>query len=99
MPPLTLLEFFASAGLVPLDLEPAWSCTWANDIGPRKQAVNEICFGTGEFLLGDIGHVSVSSLPYGADMAWVFFRQDLPLAGGRRVIRPNAAAPLGSSGS
>ena len=81
----SFLEFFAGAGLVRLGLEPLWSCIWANDIDPRKQKVYEEWFGSGEFVLGDVGTVTIDSLPIGADMAWASFPcQDLSLAGWRR---------------
>ena len=82
---LTFLDFFAGAGLVRLGLEPSWSCVWANDIDPRKQAVYEAHFGTEEFVLDDVGDIEAGSLPLDADMAWASFPcQDLSLAGWRR---------------
>ena len=85
---LTFLDFFAGAGLVRLGLEPSWSCAWANDIDPRKQEIYQAQFGTGEFVLGDVGAVETDSLPVGADMAWASFPcQDLSLAGWRRGMR------------
>lgn len=83
----TFLDFFAGAGLVRLGLEPRWSCTWANDIDPRKQEVYEARFGEAEFILNDIGNLNVDVLPRRADMAWASFPcQDLSLAGGRRGL-------------
>ena len=81
----TFLDFFAGAGLVRLGLEPLWSCSWANDIDPKKQQVYETWFGSQEFVLGDVGGISADSLPKGVDMAWASFPcQDLSLAGSRR---------------
>ena len=83
----TFLDFFAGAGLVRLGLEPRWSCTWANDIDPRKQALYEAHFGKAEFLLNDIRDLEADVLPRGADMAWASFPcQDLSLAGDRRGL-------------
>ena len=84
----SFLEFFAGAGLVRLGLEPLWSCIWANDIDARKQEVYEEWFGPGELVLGDVGTVTIDSLPMGADMAWASFPcQDLSLAGWRRGMK------------
>ena len=86
--PLTFMDFFAGAELVRLGLEPSWSCTWANDIDPRKREVYEAHFGTGKFVLGDVGAIEANSLPVGADMAWASFPcQNLSLAGWRRGMR------------
>lgn len=83
----TFLDFFAGAGLVRLGLEPRWSCTWANDIDPRKQEVYEARFGEAEFILNDIANLEADVLPRGADMAWASFPcQDLSLAGDRRGL-------------
>ena len=42
----TFCEFFAGIGLVREGLEPSgWSCVYANDIDPRKQAAYEARFG------------------------------------------------------
>ena len=83
----TFLDFFAGAGLVRLGLEPLWTCSWANDIDPKKQLVYEARFGDREFVLGDVGDVSADSLPKDVDMAWASFPcQDLSLAGPRRGI-------------
>lgn len=50
-------EFFAGIGLVREGLEPSgWSCIYANDIDPKKQAAYEAQFGKSDhFHLGDVG--------------------------------------------
>lgn len=55
----TFGEFFAGIGLVRLGLKDSgWSCVYANDIDPQKQALYEGCFGQqggDHFHLGDVG--------------------------------------------
>lgn len=52
----TFCEFFAGIGLVREGLAPSgWSCTYANDIDPKKRAMYERRFGTdGHFHLEDV---------------------------------------------
>ena len=83
--PFTFYEFFAGAGLARLGLGESWSCTWANDIDPKKAQVYAMNFGVEDFQLGDVANVDAGALPSGADMAWASFPcQDLSLAGWRR---------------
>jgi len=86
--PYSFYEFFAGAGLARLGLGDEWSCLWANDNNPKKEAVYTHNFGHEHFVLGDVAKVDPSSLPPGADLAWASFPcQDLSLAGWRRGMQ------------
>lgn len=56
----TFCEFFAGIGLVREGLEPSgWSCVYANDIDPKKEAVYATRFGKSDhFHLGDVGETN-----------------------------------------
>lgn len=84
-----VLEFFAGIGLARMGLESAgFHVVWANDYEPDKKAMYDAQHGEkGEdhtFALGDIGEVTVDTLPRDVSLAWASSPcTDLSLAGGR----------------
>lgn len=79
----TCLEFFAGGGLARLGMADHFTCTFANDIDPRKARSYRANFGDDHFYEGDVGAIDPSAVPE-ADLAWASFPcQDLSLAGAR----------------
>lgn len=81
-------EFFAGAGMARAGLGPDWTCTFANDIDPKKAASYIENWGGHDFKLADIAQLMPSDLPGAADLAWASFPcQDLSLAGSGAGLR------------
>ena len=75
-------EFFAGAGMARAGLGTDWTCTFANDIDPKKASSYVENWGGTEFRLADVARLTASDLPGTADLAWASFPcQDLSLAG------------------
>jgi DNA (cytosine-5)-methyltransferase 1 len=76
-------EFFAGGGMARAGLGARWRCLFANDFDAKKGLIYQSNWGTGgEFHVGDIREIAVSSLPGGPDLVWGSFPcQDLSLAG------------------
>jgi DNA (cytosine-5)-methyltransferase 1 len=75
-------EFFAGGGMARAGLEPAWKCSFANDVDPLKALAYTINWGTKELNCKDIKRLRVENLPGKADLAWASFPcQDLSIAG------------------
>ena len=65
-------EFFAGGGMARLGFGPNWTCSFANDIDPKKRDAYIQNFGREHFLLRDINDVTIDDLPPGrADCAWM----------------------------
>ena len=78
----TFYEFFAGGGMARAGLGPGWSCTFANEIDPKKAASYAANWGGKELKIGDIRDIKSADLPGNADLAWASFPcQDLSLAG------------------
>ena len=62
----TFAEFFAGIGLMRIGLERAgWRITFANDIDDDKWQMYRDHFGdTGEFVVGDVHHLDVDTVPH-----------------------------------
>lgn len=85
----TFYELFAGIGLVREALEPlGWSCVYANDFDPTKQAIYKIRFPDHEDLDGrDLWEVSAAELPQPVDLVAASFPCiDLSLAGKREGL-------------
>lgn len=85
----TFYELFAGIGLVREALEPlGWSCVYANDFDPTKQAIYKIRFPEHEHLDGrDLWNVSAGELPQPVDLVAASFPCiDLSLAGKREGL-------------
>lgn len=81
-------EFFAGAGMVRAGLGPDWTCTFANDIDPKKAASYIENWGGHDFKLADVAQLMPSDIPGEADLAWASFPcQDLSLAGSGAGLR------------
>lgn len=75
-------EFFAGGGMARAGLGDGWSCVFANDFDPMKNAAYSANWESRHLVPGDISNVSVEDLPGEADLAWASFPcQDLSLAG------------------
>ena len=81
-------EFFAGIGLMRIGLERAgWSIAFANDIDEDKWQMYRGHFGdTGEFVLGDVHHLDVDTVPDVALATASFPCNDLSLAGARQGL-------------
>lgn len=81
-------EFFAGAGMVRAGLGFDWTCTFANDIDPKKASSYIKNWGGRDFRLADVAQLMPSDLPGEADLAWASFPcQDLSLAGSGAGLR------------
>lgn len=75
-------EFFAGGGMVRAGLGHGWTCTFANDIDPKKAATYRRNFGARELKVADVREVMLADLSGTPDLAWASFPcQDLSLAG------------------
>lgn len=75
-------EFFAGGGMVRAGLGDGWTCTFANDIDPKKAAAYRRNFGARELKVADVREVTLDDLPGTPDLVWASFPcQDLSLAG------------------
>lgn len=76
-------DFFAGGGMAGFGLGAGWSCTFANDIDPKKAASYRANHhGGAELLLKDVAQVTLNDLPGAPDLVWASFPcQDLSLAG------------------
>lgn len=81
-------EFFAGIGLMRIGLERAgWRIAFANDIDDDKWQMYRDHFGdTGEFVLGDVHHLDVDTVPDVALATASFPCNDLSLAGARQGL-------------
>jgi DNA (cytosine-5)-methyltransferase 1 len=81
-------EFFAGIGLMRIGLERGgWHIVFANDIDHDKWKMYRDHFGdTGEFVLGDVHHLDVDSVPGVALATASFPCNDLSLAGARQGL-------------
>ncbi|MGP8201284.1 MAG: DNA cytosine methyltransferase [Limisphaerales bacterium] len=81
-------EFFAGIGLMRIGLERAgWRIAFANDIDDDKWQMYRDHFGdTGEFILGDVHHLDVDTVPEVALATASFPCNDLSLAGARQGL-------------
>jgi len=81
-------EFFAGIGLMRIGLERAgWNIAFANDIDEDKWEMYRTHFGnTGEFVVGDIHKLDVSTIPDVALATASFPCNDLSLAGARKGL-------------
>ncbi len=84
----TFAEFFAGIGLMRIGLEQAgWSIAFANDIDDDKWQMYRDHFGdTGEFVVGDVHHLDVNTVPDVALATASFPCNDLSLAGARQGL-------------
>jgi DNA (cytosine-5)-methyltransferase 1 len=84
----TFAEFFAGIGLMRAGLERAgWKIAFANDIDEDKWQMYRDHFGdSGEFILDDIHHLNVTSVPDIALATASFPCNDLSLAGARKGL-------------
>ena len=65
-----------------LGLGRGWSCSFANDLDPRKVDSYEANFGAGDIVGGNVWDLDPLDLPGTADLAWASFPcQDVSLAG------------------
>ena len=81
-------EFFAGGGMARAGLGPGWSCTFANDIDPKKAACYVRNWGGEDLNVADVSTVRSDELPDTADLARASFPcQDLSLAGSGRGLR------------
>ena len=81
-------EFFAGGGMARAGLGPGWSCSFANDIDPKKAACYVRNWGGEDLRVADVSAVTSEDLPGTADLAWASFPcQDLSLAGSGRGLR------------
>jgi DNA (cytosine-5)-methyltransferase 1 len=87
-PQKSFAEFFAGIGLMRMGLEAAgWQIAFANDIDCDKWQMYRDHFGdTGEFVLGDIHHLAVTTVPEVALATASFPCNDLSLAGARQGL-------------
>jgi DNA (cytosine-5)-methyltransferase 1 len=85
----TFYEFFAGGGMARAGLGPKWTCLFANDFDPDKEAIYRSNWaGAPEFKSGDIAKVAPTDLPSFADLSWASFPcQDLSLAGDYAGLR------------
>ena len=94
---MAFYEFFAGAGMARAGLGANWTCTFANDIDPKKAAAYAANFGRRGLVVGDVGALKPADLPSRADLT----RASAPLPGrfpGRRLAvasRVPVAAPSG----
>jgi DNA (cytosine-5)-methyltransferase 1 len=81
-------EFFAGIGLMRIGLERAgWSIAFANDIDEDKWQMYRDHFGdTEEFVVGDVHHLDVDTVPDVALATASFPCNDLSLAGARQGL-------------
>ncbi|HUA67230.1 MAG TPA: DNA (cytosine-5-)-methyltransferase [Candidatus Saccharimonadales bacterium] len=84
----TFAEFFAGIGLMRIGLERAgWHIAFANDIDDDKWQMYRDHFGnTGEFIVGDIHHLDVDTVPPVTLATASFPCNDLSLAGARQGL-------------
>lgn len=82
-------EFFAGGGMARLGLGEAWSCSFANDICPKKAASYRAFFGEScEFVQRDVRELGSEDLPGIPTLVWASFPcQDLSLAGSGKGLR------------
>jgi DNA (cytosine-5)-methyltransferase 1 len=85
---MTFAEFFAGIGLMRIGLERAgWQISFANDIDEDKWQMYRDHFGdTGEFVVGDVHHLDVDTVPDVALATASFPCNDLSLAGARQGL-------------
>jgi len=96
----TFYEFFAGGGMARAGLGGGWTCTFANDLSPAKEAAYRANWGDDDFILGDIANVSTAQLLGCASLAWASFPcQDLSLAGGYAGLGENGAEVTTRSGT
>ncbi len=79
----TYYDFFAGGGMAGVGLGPDWSCSFANDIDPKKAESYRLNHNGGaELTVKSVASVTSSELPAQADLVWASFPcQDLSLAG------------------
>jgi DNA (cytosine-5)-methyltransferase 1 len=86
----TFYEFFAGGGMARLGLGAGWTCAFANDFDPVKEATYRANFENADahFKGGDVWELSVDDIPGQADLAWASSPcQDFSLAGGRAGLQ------------
>ena len=77
----TFIDLFAGGGMWTVGLGPDWSCVLANDFCPKKERGYIENWGSGNFVGGDLGAISVDLFPAVDLMAASPPCQDLSLAG------------------
>ncbi|TPW73033.1 DNA cytosine methyltransferase [Schumannella sp. 10F1B-5-1] len=95
--PWRVAEFFAGIGLAGTGLRAAGlEVTWSNDIAKAKHDLFRRLNGKirgHRYIVGDLGKLSSSDLPYDSDLAWASFPcTDLSIAGTRAGLHKGAAS-------